>query len=408
MKKLRSVIDFNYIYIFFAISISGNMFFLNDNNIKYFIIFSIVVICRYLYLVYIDKVSNKHFKKDVLLISFIIVFILTTMITSNDIDLLSYMNIIVRFIVAYIFAKTIDYESFSKVYVNILVFLSIVSLILWGTYQLYPQIVNKFSMIYNPGFKDDFRVYVNVMFIYSYIVPFGYGTGSVIPFGRNNGIFWEPGAYQFYLGLALILLFEKYGESKYVEIILIIFSITLLSTGSSTGIITLIVIWFVYRKKIKIFLVKYYKKYNMFFIIPIIMLSYIIYKYSDKLLTAFIKLKNEIISGDAILERTGLNHFSNIKNIKELIFGKGVAGFQNLTTNCDNTYMYYVITFGIIFAIFILVSFFINYKKNFNHYIGAFIVLMSGFSSEVLVMMPIVLALLFLRSKSNRKQFNNI
>ena len=72
------------------------------------------------------------------------------------------------------------------------------------------------------------------VFKYSFYHCWGYGIGTT----RNAGMFWEPGAFQCYINLALVILFfdknkEEYNGKKFK---LIIFIITLLTTQSTTGI----------------------------------------------------------------------------------------------------------------------------------------------------------------------------
>lgn len=64
---------------------------------------------------------------------------------------------------------------------------------------------------------------------------------------RNMGIFWEPGAFQTYLIIAMI--FEDCIDHKRKIWHLLIYSIAILTTISTTGIICLLLFWIVYILK---------------------------------------------------------------------------------------------------------------------------------------------------------------
>lgn len=93
---------------------------------------------------------------------------------------------------------------------------------------------------------------------YNWQVPVGYsffytwGWNGVI-FHRNSGIFWEPGAFQGFIILALLMLLYENDNCvvKNRKLKLLIFSLTILTTQSSTGYILLVLIFVTQWQKIE-------------------------------------------------------------------------------------------------------------------------------------------------------------
>ncbi len=61
---------------------------------------------------------------------------------------------------------------------------------------------------------------------------------------RNTGLFWEPGAFQIYIVIAFLLDLLRCEKPNLKR--LIVYSITILTTFSTTGILCLGLLWFVY------------------------------------------------------------------------------------------------------------------------------------------------------------------
>lgn len=61
---------------------------------------------------------------------------------------------------------------------------------------------------------------------------------------RNLGLFWEPGAFQVYIILALI--YELFIYSRGGVLPRVVYTITILTTMSSTGIVCMLIIWILY------------------------------------------------------------------------------------------------------------------------------------------------------------------
>lgn len=142
---------------------------------------------------------------------------------------------------------TCNYMSlteFSKIYTNIIFVIACISLV---GYLLQNKLI-----LYSPQLPkliNGDNIYINLfLHIINIAIPH-----------RNCGIFWEPGAFQVFLNIALV--FSLFGsEDKYKLLKVIILTITIITTISTNGYIALGLIYFGYiisrgmKKKLKIIL----------------------------------------------------------------------------------------------------------------------------------------------------------
>lgn len=121
-------------------------------------------------------------------------------------------------IIAVLFVSTVDSEMFKSSYVDFMTFISGYSLIMWGAYKIIPQF---FYML--PTVKAT-SLTANAIFS---LVPI-----QMNDYYRNFGCFEEPGVYQVYLCLAIMLtLFSHQRNFRKT----ILFYLTMLTTLSTAG-----------------------------------------------------------------------------------------------------------------------------------------------------------------------------
>lgn len=149
----------------------------------------------------------------------------TTIINSEDIYVFFLVSI--QLSIACIFVTLFNWETFKKSYILLMTTLSASSLLLFAANILFPFLRNinvvSYSLIGEP---------VSNQIIYVSRDLF-----------RNQSIFWEPGAFQSFIILALILQYSQKIKNIYIEVVLIA---TLLSTFSTTGYIALFLtlVWY--------------------------------------------------------------------------------------------------------------------------------------------------------------------
>lgn len=129
-------------------------------------------------------------------------------------------------LLAYSIVELIGYESFFKKYVNVIFFLSALSLLFFyfiqntGLFNVFPYVQGAYS-------GDYFSRYRGFILYYS-LDPL-----------RNNGCFWEPGVFATHLIFALLLSVKYTHKPKAKTIHILVFVITILSTRSTAGYVLL-------------------------------------------------------------------------------------------------------------------------------------------------------------------------
>lgn len=136
--------------------------------------------------------------------------------------------ILIRLLSLAVIMSNIDRDQFFLTYVRTLVVLAVISLICFS-----------FTMLL-PGTRLPFQT-VTLYNGKPYIYTFYHTLGRWFIEKRNCGVFWEPGAFQIFLNLALLILVTKpklFNASRFKAerfISIVILSITVFTTLSTTG-----------------------------------------------------------------------------------------------------------------------------------------------------------------------------
>lgn len=155
----------------------------------------------------------------------------------NNTNLIDYALLIIAIICIAGCTSVISFDDFSSKYIRIMEIISVVSLICF-----YIQISNV-SLVHRIA---------NTAMLKGYTISWFHTWGWSYIFSRNAGPFWEPGAFQGYLFIAVLLLLRtKDFEKHYGELALLVF--TIITTMSTTGYILLgifgMYFMFLYAKK---------------------------------------------------------------------------------------------------------------------------------------------------------------
>ena len=121
---------------------------------------------------------------------------------------------------AYVVTITIKYKHFLRVYCDIIYFLSVFSLIVFGIALILPKMIQIFPVIENILGVPAYNLFFSVVRLNDYML-------------RNDGLFWEAGAFQTYINIALFieLFLLKKGRVRYV----LAFMLAIFTTFSPTG-----------------------------------------------------------------------------------------------------------------------------------------------------------------------------
>jgi len=171
-----------------------------------------------------QKINKKSF-----ILSFIMLAnVLISAIVNNSFYSENNMLITAIFI-AFIVSNVVTKEEFINCYINLIVFFAVYSLI--TTYVFMPWQLNGVLKVF-PTYGNDIKSYIDTYFS---MALFTHGIG------RNCGFAREPGVYQIFLTIGIFLSIE-YKEATYKNLFkTIILMITLLTTFSAVGYVSLVI-----------------------------------------------------------------------------------------------------------------------------------------------------------------------
>lgn len=298
-----------------------------------------------------EKIILNKFLTITIMIMFIIIF--SSMLINNDYSVLNLL-IISKIIIAFIIVSLLSYENFIRSYINIIVGLSLYSLLI--TYIIYPflpQISNIFPLRTNDA----------GLIVRDYILGFHFENAAP---SRNTGIFREMGVFQFFINFALI--FEVFSKGKSEKRLwkIVVMIITTLTTFSTVGLIQLIFIltaWIL--TNIKEFKIKKTTRIIATIILISVFINFIP-SFKENLLLSINKFDS---SASSFIGRSA-SIYGNISAwAQQPIFGNGIVGaFEKsriIANNVHNTSTstLYASIYGIFFALIIIVFMLITTSK---------------------------------------------
>ena len=220
------------ITVLLIILMSKTLYFGVINRRYYQYVFYIFVIISLL----VSKISKNDISKGIAMISPLlglagISFILyhSQMSSENINQLLGTMLVIIFSMIA---AIVLGKQRFAVFYIRFIVIICLVSLFCFLIANFDPDTAYKLCQ---PGY--DWRTRYGYSFFYTW------GWNGVI-FKRNSGMFWEPGAFQGFLFLAMLLMIFETDlyRIKHRKSAFLVLTITMLTTQSTTGYILLIIL----------------------------------------------------------------------------------------------------------------------------------------------------------------------
>lgn len=328
MKEIKRKEDSVYLFILiYAILLLFSGFYFFENSA----IFAIAITLVFIIIGHNGEISLK---KYTILLYVVIAFI---MIISELINIYTYnlysMNIellfykLARLLIPLLLANVTQIENFKTKYSDCIYVISIFSLITYITFMLFPNLIVKLPTLVNSrGNKGYFAIFS--------IVSNFINTGA----HRNQGIFWEPGAFQVFIILAIIFEFQK--ETKMSKNKLIVYVLSIITTFSTTGIICLILL----------LMVKYLEKtdFTKFFrIISIILIAFIAIKFIFPKLEGFWKYtlvskidmiyNYNVSDNNAVSSRVESIYIPLKEYIKSPVIGIGTSGYNKISKDVKHS-----------------------------------------------------------------------
>lgn len=234
MKIRKSQINsfLGLIVVLFSILFSKTVYFGIINRTTYQYVYYGIVIAMAVFC----GLEMKKLKMGII-ISFPLIFLMIINIVINKNDMTSSnVNLVIGNCLyvasAMLIAVCLNKRQFVSWYIRIMEIMCIVSLPCWLITIINPDLALSFCQT---GYNWRVR--------YGYSPFYTWGWNGII-FQRNSGMFWESGAFQRFILLALLMLLfnADNGEVKNRRIMLILLAGTLITTQATTGYILLMIL----------------------------------------------------------------------------------------------------------------------------------------------------------------------
>lgn len=353
----------------------------------------------------------------------ILLFVQYGLTNENGVSFKNIMIIAITIILLFFIQNNMEYEEFCNRYLSIIFLVSIISLFCFMAIN----ILNLNSLplqktVYSGISEYKVTPYYNLG-IEQYNTLDGYTINNELGFKRNSGIFWEPGAYQAFLNIALLILSNKYIKANQMKKpklfskadlskVIVIF-LTLITTQSTTGymigiaiaIYTLLMNRGGMSKK-NIFRLLIF----LFIFLVIVLLSPIQEVIIDKTIhqegSYSTRWNDNVASFFIFLEKPfwGYGYFSLVHTLREAQYG-----LYHNSSGLGLLFSMFGGVFGVLYTVFL----FRGLKRFFNiriiSTIFIFIVFMLFHSTEWFIFKPLFLVFLFnFKNSANSQNGNSI
>lgn len=224
-KRKRAV---QYIMVLFVIMATDTVSLpIQNNNVKiiFLLLFGITA-----YILHLLNYSFVISKTEFYFILMACVFCLLSQLINWDMSF-AYEYKIGLMLLGFCIAERIRFEDFSAIYVNIITFIALFSLLVFLSVRLGFSWWTVLPLTNNGEYYSAFFSVVPVNLAYRQ---------------RLFGPFWEPGAFQAYLNLAILFLLESEIDRKKKIRNTLILILALIFTFSTTGYIVLIIVFGIY------------------------------------------------------------------------------------------------------------------------------------------------------------------
>lgn len=211
IKKKSIIILF---WLFIVYLFSGSPYTTINTEISMLTIILALVVLPYILLI-----KKMHTKGTVIPLGLIFIMILIPMLWHSEFQSRTYWRVFATVIIAFYLLEKYGLNNIIKVYLKVMVVISIAALIGY-------TLLNCTSLLNNlPTTKNVNGVEYGIGLLFNYI--------KVYP-ERNCVVFWEPGIFASYLALAIV--FESITNSKSISWFrIIVFVVSIITTTSSAG-----------------------------------------------------------------------------------------------------------------------------------------------------------------------------
>jgi hypothetical protein len=232
-----------YLIVILLVCLSGNEAFSHDRAEQLLIVSFIFLASLY----FLHKNSPLAFSNLLVFFSFLMILAVQS-ISFNFFPLVTIAGFIIRLFIALASVRLV--KEFPRIYINVMYGICIISLCFYVPEQLFHAVGRDFASLFTPLVNLMRGVFLSNVYDDATILIYNFEHPYEI--SRNAGLFWEPGAFAGYILLALIFLGlerEKYDRRFYVSRFLIL-TITLLTTRSTMGYLTMVVVMSIHYRRV--------------------------------------------------------------------------------------------------------------------------------------------------------------
>lgn len=203
--------------IFFMIALSGAVYFTQIYRLYVTLAFLAVTVVTIV-------IENKRISRESMYITigFIVILMANYVVNANGMtfsNMIDYCVLMIEIICVTGVTSIVSIDEFSEKYIRILEIIAIISLICFFIQITNTSLVNRLA---------------NTTILEGYSVSWFHTWGWTYIFNRNSGPFWEPGAFQGYLFIAVLFIMRNGNlEKRCPELLLLM--LTILTTKSTTG-----------------------------------------------------------------------------------------------------------------------------------------------------------------------------
>lgn len=303
--------------------------------------------------------SMKEINNSLLGIMMVSVFIIIISDIHNRENIVNTFSFVFSVFTVFLYASIYSFNEFKESYIKVMKILCIISLVGMIIFAVFPFLGNYFVSYGVTG-----KRYSN-LFIYT----------NMHDITRNMGMFWEPGAFQTYILLAILL---EISEKKPNIKTLIVFIATVITTFSTTGYIGIVLIFLLAMVKHK----EMDGRFKGFIVIAVIAILAVLYFFSEQIFstessTVFGKIINFFDRKDYDSNRltsVSVRYYSLLKPFEEFlknpILGCGYEGLMERTARFTYgmntcTFINWYAIYGGIYGIIMTIGF-VKFSKCIN------------------------------------------
>ena len=377
----------DYVFSILLLAFTSFEFFFREESL-FFVLTGLAIIC---------SLNKKYYIYPSILVCFV-VFILCYIFQYIYIENYEITSVISRTIhlLGCICIAQLIYKHFIDTYINIIYWLSLISIIIYLSCTITPGIkdflINNIAPYFislNAETAIQEGGGINVL-VYNFQVN---STLDSVGLMRNCGPFWEPGMYAVFLDIALFFnLFIKQSAHKFFNVIILLSIITTFSTGGyvTTALIFLFYVFTRHNVLLKII--------GLIIFITVLIFTINLDFIGDKIATQFnsAEVGNDVSRFSAILTQ-----FEMIKDYP-LTGGAQLADYTDTKTLASGLF-YTFIQYGIPVGLFFYIMFykairqlFINYSNALRNSILFFILLLGLSISQTIFANDFFITFLFI------------